>query len=72
MSAVFVVARLLESWRVTSRATSHRIEIFGQRLSYPAANVDAIVIVLLAALGSVVTVRALGRRGARVSRLPAL
>jgi BlaR1 peptidase M56 len=58
-SAIFVVARLLESWRVTSHAASHQISIFGQRLSYPAANVDAIVIVLLAALGLVVTARAL-------------
>ena len=58
-SAVFVVTRLLESWRVTPRAASHQISIFGQKLSYPAANVDAIVIVLLAALGLVVTARAL-------------
>src|ERR1700735_4951745 len=58
-SAIFVVARLLESWRVTSHAASHQISIFGQRLSYPAANVDAIVIVLLAAVGLVVTARAL-------------
>ena len=58
-SAIFVVARLLESWRVTSHAASHQISIFGQRLSYPAANVDAIVIVLLAALGLIVTARAL-------------
>jgi Zn-dependent protease with chaperone function len=58
-SAIFVVARLLESWRVTAHAASHQISIFGQKLSYPAANVDAIVIVLLAALGLVVTGRAL-------------
>src|SRR5690242_16323840 len=58
-SAIFVVARLLESWRVTSHAASHQISIFGQKLSYPAANVDAIVIVLLAALGLVVTAKAL-------------
>jgi len=58
-SAIFVVARLLESWRVTPRAASHQISIFGQKLSYPAGNVDAIVIVLLAALGLVVTTRAL-------------
>jgi Zn-dependent protease with chaperone function len=58
-SAIFVVGRLLESWRVTSRAASHHISILGQKLSYPAANVDAIVIVLLAALGLVVTARAL-------------
>jgi hypothetical protein len=58
-SAIFVLARLLESWRVTPRAASHEISIFGQRLSYPVANLDAVVIVLLAALGSVVTARAL-------------
>jgi BlaR1 peptidase M56 len=58
-SAIFVVARLLESWRITSRAASHEISIFGQNLSYPAANIDAIVIVLLAGLGLVVTARAL-------------
>jgi hypothetical protein len=57
-SAIFVIARLLESWRVTSRAGSHQILILGLRVSYPAANVDAIVIVLLAALGSLVTARA--------------
>jgi hypothetical protein len=60
LSAIFVLVRLVESWRVGSGATSHRIEIFGQSLSYPAANINAIVIVLLAALGSVVTIRALG------------
>jgi BlaR1 peptidase M56 len=58
-SAIFVVARLFESWRVSSRAASHQISILGQKLSYPAANVDAIVIVLLAGLGAVVTARAL-------------
>jgi BlaR1 peptidase M56 len=58
VSAIFVLARLLESWRVTPHA-SHQVLILGQRLSYPAANVDAVVIVLLAVLGSVVTARAL-------------
>jgi Zn-dependent protease with chaperone function len=59
MSAIFVITRLLESWQVSSRAASHHIVIFGQGFSYPAANLDAIVVVLLAALGSVVTIRAL-------------
>jgi Peptidase family M48 len=70
MSALFVLVRLVESWRVGSGATSHRIRLFGQGLSYPAANLDAIVIVLLAALGSVVTVRALAGaiRECRASR----
>src|SRR5580700_7812865 len=58
-SALFVLARLLESWRVTPHAASHQIVIFGQGLSYPAANIDAVVIVLLAVLGSIVTARAL-------------
>src|SRR3984885_3279748 len=58
-SAIFVLARLLESWRVTPHAASHEILIFGQRLSYPAATIDAAGIVLLAVLGSVVTARAL-------------
>jgi hypothetical protein len=58
-SAIFVLARLLESWRVTPHAASHQILIFGQTLSYPAANIDAVVIVLLAVLGSIVTARAL-------------
>ena len=70
MSAVFVLVRLVESWRVGSGATSHRIELFGQGLSYPAANINAIVILLLAGLGSIVTVRALGGtiRESRASR----
>src|SRR6201996_3602209 len=58
-SAIFVLARLLETWRVTPHATSHQILILGQSLSYPAANIDAVVIVLLAVLGAVVTARAL-------------
>jgi len=59
-SAIFVVLGPLESWRVTSRAAAHQISIFGLRLSYPAANVDAIVIVLLAALGAAVVALAVG------------
>jgi Zn-dependent protease with chaperone function len=69
-AALFVVARLLEAWRVTPAAGGHRIVILGQRLSYPVANLDAIVVVALAALGVVVTVRALtgAVREARASR----
>src|SRR5438477_502025 len=50
-SAVFVIARLLESWRVTSGPASHAISLFGQRVSYPAANTGAIAVTALAALG---------------------
>lgn len=55
LAAMFVLARLLESWRVTADAASHRISIFGQGLTYPAANVGAVVMVLLALVGLVVT-----------------
>jgi hypothetical protein len=51
--SLFVVWRLLLSWRVTPRAAAHHVSILGQRLSYPAANLDAIVILVLAAVGLV-------------------
>jgi uncharacterized integral membrane protein len=54
-SAIFVVLRLLETWRVGPRAASHVVSVFGLHLSYPTANLDAIVIIFLAALGVVVT-----------------
>jgi Peptidase family M48 len=50
-SAVFVITRLFESWRVSSAPTSHVVFVFGQRLSYPAANAGAIVVTVLAGLG---------------------
>lgn len=53
-----VFLRLVEDWRVAPRA-SHHISVFGQPLSYPAANAGAVVIVVLAALGATVTVLAL-------------
>ena len=52
--ALFVITRLFLSWRVTPEAASHRIVIAGVKLSYPAANVDAGVVVLLALAGLVV------------------
>jgi Zn-dependent protease with chaperone function len=58
-SVVFVLARLLASWRITPKSLSHQISIFGLGLSYPAANLDAIVILVLAALGGLVTARVL-------------
>jgi Zn-dependent protease with chaperone function len=51
--SLFVVWRLLLSWRVTPHAAAHHVSILGQRLSYPAANLDAIVILVLAAVGLV-------------------
>jgi hypothetical protein len=49
--SLFVVGRLLLTWRVTPHAASHHISILEQRLSYPAANFDAIVILVLAGIG---------------------
>jgi Peptidase family M48 len=51
--SLFVVWRLLLTWRVTPDAAAHHISILGQRLSYPAANLDAIVILVLSAVGLV-------------------
>lgn len=50
-SAIFVVVRLFETWRVGARATGHQVSIVGLTLSYPAANVEAIVVLFLAAVG---------------------
>jgi Zn-dependent protease with chaperone function len=50
-SAVFVITRLFESWRVTSAPASHVISIFGEHLTYPVANAGAIVVTMLAGLG---------------------
>lgn len=57
-SFVLVFLRLAEDWRVAPSA-SHRVSIFGQSFSYPAANAAAVVILVLAGLGAVVTVTAL-------------
>jgi hypothetical protein len=57
LAVVFV--RLVERWRVTPSAASHRIVILGQRLSYPAANVAAIVVLALALLGAAVVLLAI-------------
>jgi len=53
--SLFVVARLFETWRLAPDATASHISILGQRLSYPTANADAIVILVLAGAGLAVT-----------------
>jgi len=50
-SSGFVIWRLIETWRVTPAAASHRISVLGQRLTYPAANLGALVVVALAVVG---------------------
>jgi Zn-dependent protease with chaperone function len=50
-SSLFVVSRVFESWRVRTAAASHSVSILGRRLSYPTANLAAVVVVVLAAVG---------------------
>jgi hypothetical protein len=49
-----VFARLVERWRVTPSAASHRVVILGQPVSYPVANLAAITVLGLALLGAAV------------------
>ena len=58
-SFVPVFTRLLESWRVSAQAVSHHVSILGQRLSYPAANSGALIVLALALLGGIVIAIAL-------------
>lgn len=58
-SSLFVIFCLVETWRVTPGTTSHEVSILGEKLSYPAANLAAVVVVALAALGLVVAARML-------------
>jgi Zn-dependent protease with chaperone function len=57
-SALFVLTRLLESWRVGSGHAPDVVSVFGQRLSYPLANGGAIVVAVLAAMGLLILVAA--------------
>jgi hypothetical protein len=50
-SSGFVIWRLIETWRVTPAAAAHRMSVLGQRLTYPAANLGAVVVVGLALVG---------------------
>ena len=54
-SSLFVIFRLLETWRITPGATSHQVSIIGAKLTYPAANLAAVIVVALALLGLAVT-----------------
>jgi beta-lactamase regulating signal transducer with metallopeptidase domain len=58
-SFVPVFARVIETWRVSPHAASHHVSLFGQRLSYPAANAGAVVVLALSLLGGVVVAIAL-------------
>jgi bla regulator protein blaR1 len=49
--SVVVVARLFLSWHVSPDAASHHVSVVGQRLSYPVANLDAVIVLVLALAG---------------------
>ena len=57
-SSLFVLVRLVERWHVTSGADSRHISLLGQKLSYPAANFAAVVVLALALFGLAVVVLA--------------
>lgn len=46
------------SWRVTPHAVSDHIVLAGYRVSYPAANLDAVVVLVVALVGLVVAATA--------------
>jgi hypothetical protein len=59
--SVFVVGRLFLTWHITPHAVSEHISVFGQRLSYPVANLDAWIVLALAVAGlAVVAMTVLG------------
>ncbi len=58
-SSLLMIVRLVQTWRVTPAMTSHELSILGERLSYPAANLGAVVVVALAVLGLAVTARSI-------------
>src|ERR1700761_854290 len=49
--SVFVIGRLFLTWRVTPHAATHQVSLLGHRLSYPVANVDALIVLALALAG---------------------
>jgi Zn-dependent protease with chaperone function len=81
-SVLFVLTRLVETWRIGSGQAPDAVSVFGQRLSYPAANAGAIVVAVLAAFGLIVLITAICAaarelradarfRGAMTRQLPA-
>jgi beta-lactamase regulating signal transducer with metallopeptidase domain len=69
-SVLFVVTRLIETWRIGTGRPPDAVSVLGQRLSYPAANAGAIVIVALAGCGLIVLITAI-RAAARELRTDA-
>jgi Zn-dependent protease with chaperone function len=55
-SGAFVIMRLFASWHIAARPAAHEIALFGQKLSYPAANAPAIIVTVLAGIGLLMAV----------------
>jgi Zn-dependent protease with chaperone function len=68
LSVGVAVLRVFESWHVGTASSSRTISIVGQRLSYPAANTAAIVVIALAALGLAMSAAAFSRFGRELVR----
>jgi hypothetical protein len=68
LSAGVALLRVLESWHVGSGSSSRTISIAGQRLSYPAANTAAVIVVVLAALGLAMSAATVVRLGLELLR----
>jgi hypothetical protein len=56
-SAMFVISRVFQGWRVAAGADTPGVRILGRRLAYPTANLAAIVVVALALVGLAVIAR---------------
>src|SRR5947209_115934 len=50
-ASLFLVLSLLETWRLSPAARVGHLSILGQRLSYPHANMAALLVFLLAGAG---------------------
>jgi Zn-dependent protease with chaperone function len=50
-ASLLVVVVLVETWHLGGGAATHHLSILGQSLSYPSANLPALVVLALAAIG---------------------
>jgi Zn-dependent protease with chaperone function len=66
-ASLVVVAALFVTWRVDGAAPVHHVSILGQRLSYPSANLPALIVLVLAAIGLSATASAVSGAAREVS-----
>jgi Zn-dependent protease with chaperone function len=65
-ASLVVIVPLLQSWRVAPSRSGHAFSVIGLRLGYPVANVDAVIVLMLACLGLAVVGTALTVAGREV------